>query len=160
MLESCFGSYQRTNDVRLGIFLGLTIKAGGLSEEPSELPLPSVFADGAAGDPGQAWPCVLPGRTVPVGFTRSLQPRCRSFCPAPTGRSGLCRPGQPLRFPLQAAGSSHRAEASLPRGGRCSQTAEDTQVFLMACPSSGWWPAALQDAGTLGRIRSPRAAAR
>lgn len=75
MFEGCFESYRRTNYVGLGIFLGLTVKAGGLSEEPSELPLPSAFAYGAAGD---RTPCRtdLTVRTarqhLSGSFTRSL----------------------------------------------------------------------------------------
>lgn len=40
----CFESCQRTNYVRLGVFLGLTVEAEGLARECSVLPLPSVFA--------------------------------------------------------------------------------------------------------------------
>lgn len=44
VFERCFESYQSTNYVRLGIFLGLTAEAEGLAREYSVVPLPSAFA--------------------------------------------------------------------------------------------------------------------
>lgn len=46
VFERCFESSQRTNYIRRGIFLGLTIAAEGLAREYSVMPLSSVFAYG------------------------------------------------------------------------------------------------------------------